>query len=394
MSDRSITGKAAVVGVGESIYYKHGKSPDPEFVLAIKAILAAAEHAGVDPKSIDGFVSFAEERNTALRVAAALGSREMRWSTMQWGGGGSGGSGAVQQAAAAIAAGFTDTVAVYRAVAQGQFRRFGQSGERAAGDSHRVAYGMTTPGQAYASRVTRFLHETGVSIDTLRAVSLASYRHAQSNPRAIMYGRPLTEERYNEARWIVEPFRLFDCCQESDGAAALILTSGERARELTANPAYVLAAAQGGGMRSGGFMEGVFDSPKFATSEFEPLAARIFPTAGIKPGDVDVVQSYENFTGGVVMALIENGFCSIDEANDFITVENLTAPTGRLPLNTSGGNLAEAYIHGLELHVEAVRQLRGESVNQISNARVSFVSSGPMVTPASSILYGSEEALS
>ena len=141
-------------------------------------------------------------------------------------------------------------------------------------------------------------------------------------------------------------------------------------------------------------MEGVFDSPKFATSEFEPLAARIFPAAGIKPGDVDVVQSYENFTGGVVMALIENGFCSIDEANEFITVENLTAPTGRLPLNTSGGNLAEAYIHGLELHVEAVRQLRGESVNQISNARVSFVSSGPMVTPASSILYGSEEALS
>ena len=109
--------------------------------------------------------------------------------------------------------------------------------------------------------------------------------------------------------------------------------------------------------------------------------------------DVDVVQSYENFTGGVVMSLIEHGFCAPEEAAEFFTVENLTAPAGGLPLNTSGGNLAEAYIHGLELVVEAVRQVRGESVNQVANAKVSLVSSGPMVIPASNVLFGTEEVL-
>jgi acetyl-CoA acetyltransferase len=110
--------------------------------------------------------------------------------------------------------------------------------------------------------------------------------------------------------------------------------------------------------------------------------------------DVDVVQSYENFTGGVLMSLVEHGFFKPSEAEEFLTLENLTAPKGRLPLNTSGGNLAECYMHGLELQIEAVRQIRGTSTNQVPDARVSMVCSGPMVTPVSSLIFGSEATLS
>ena len=393
MVDRNIKGQTAVAGVGESQYYRHGESPHREFVLTMQAVLAACQHAGIDPKSIDGFVSFSDDRNSAMRVSSALGVRELRWSTMQWGGGGAGGSGAVQQAAAAVAAGFADTVVVYRGLAQGQFGRFGGNQAASGLDSQRVAYGMNTAASILGTRVTRFFHETGVSPITMRAVSLATYAHAQANPRAVMYGRPLTPEKYDESRWIVEPFRLFDCCQENDGAAALIVTSAERARELTDKPAYILAAAQGGGHRSGAFDANVFDSTDFATSEFRTIASRLFASAGLAPSDVDVVQAYENFSGGVVMSLIEHGFCTIDEASEFLTAENLSAATGRLPLNTSGGNLAEAYIHGLQLHVEAVRQLRRESVNQVDSPQVSLVASGPMVAPASSLIYGTEESL-
>ena len=120
---------------------------------------------------------------------------------------------------------------------------------------------------------------------------------------------------------------------------------------------------------------------------------RLYAMAGVEPADVDVVQSYENFTGGVLMSLVEHGFFAAGEANDFLKPENLIAPTGRLPLNTSGGNLAECYMHGLELQIEAVRQLRGQSTAQVADADVSMVISGPMVTPVSSMILGTEATL-
>jgi acetyl-CoA acetyltransferase len=115
--------------------------------------------------------------------------------------------------------------------------------------------------------------------------------------------------------------------------------------------------------------------------------------AGVGPKDVHVVQSYENFTGGVLMSLVEHDFFAAEEANEFLTLENLIAPTGRLPLNTSGGNLAECYMHGLELQIEAVRQLRGQSTSQVPGAQVAMVISGPMVTPVSSMILGTQDAL-
>ncbi|MBV8408769.1 MAG: acetyl-CoA acetyltransferase [Alphaproteobacteria bacterium] len=393
MSKRTLRGQAAIVGVGETTYWRHGKSPHSEFKLALQAILAACEDAGLDPRRIDGFASYSNDRNEPSRIAAALGLPALRFSNMNWGGGGGGGSAAVGNAAAAVACGMASCVVVFRALAQGQFQRFGAAppGGVASGEQALNApYGVMSPAQRYAMRAMRFLHENKIAPTAQRAIALASYHHAQANPRAVMHGRPLTEEAYDSSRWIVEPWRLFDCCQENDGAAALIIVPAEQAKDFKHAPAYVLASAQGSEYRNGARSH---NAPLYATSSFTTVAPQLYDMAGLKPHEVDVVQSYENFTGGVLMSLVEHGFFEAEEANAFLTTENLIAPKGKLPLNTSGGNLAECYMHGLELQVEAVRQLRGQSTSQVAGAEVSMVISGPMVTPVSSMILGAESTL-
>jgi len=394
---RSLRGTVAIVGIGESTYYRYGKSPHPEFRLAVEAILAACRDARMDPRDIDGFASFSNDRNESSRLAAALGIRELRLSSMQWGGGGGGTAAAVGNAAAAIHAGMADRVVVFRALAQGQFARFGLGGQADArattvsGDhAFSLPYGAISPAQRFAMKARRFMHEHGVGQSALRAVALASYHHAQQNPRAVMYGRPLDEATYDASRWIVEPFHLYDSCQENDGATAMILAPAEAAASFPGKPCYVLGVAAGSDHRAGASGH---NAPNYATSSFASVAPRVYAMAGIGPKDVDVVQAYENFTGGVVMALAEHGFFAPDEANDVMQIANLLAPHGRLPLNTSGGHLAEGYMHGANLVLEAVRQVRGESTNQVPGAEVAMMIAGPMVTPVSSLILGSEATL-
>jgi acetyl-CoA acetyltransferase len=392
-SERTLRGRVAIVGIGETDYYRHGASPDPEFKLALKAILAACDDAGIDAREIDGFSSYSDDRSEASRLAAALGTRQLRTATMQWGGGGGGCCAAVANAAASIVAGLADCVVVFRSLAQGQYGRFGQtdgvdtiSGEKA----YLMPYGVLAPPQRFAMRVRRYMHEHGVGQEALRAIAMASYHHAQANPRAVMYGKPLDPNKYDASRWIVEPFHLYDCCMENDGAAAIVLVPEERARDFRRKPAYVLGAAVGSGHRAGAIPH---NSPLYAGAGFETVAQDLYRMAGVGPQDVGVVQSYENFTGGVVMALAEHGFFKPEDANGFLTLENLTAPSGRVPLNTSGGNLAECYMHGFELVLEAVRQVRGVSTSQARRSDVALVIGGPMVTPASNLLLGSEATL-
>lgn len=389
-TERTIRGKVAIAGIGETRYYKRGAAPDPEFKLVLEAILLAAEDAGLDVREIDGFASYSNDRNDPPRLQAALGIPHIGLSSMFWGGGGGGGSGAVGNAAAAIAAGYCDVAVVYRGLAQGQFGRFGQGARVntiSGAASFTQPYGLMSPAQTFAMRVRRFMHDHGVRQEALRAISLASYHHAQQNPRAVMHGRPLTEDDYDNSRWIVEPFHLFDCCMENDGAAAVILVAAERARDLKQQPAYILAAQQGSAYRQASTAH---NAPDYATSNFKTLAPRLYDQAGVGPGDVDVLQSYENFTGGVLMSMVEHGFCRPDEVNEFFTLENFRAPSGRLPLNTSGGNLAECYMHGLELITEAVKQIRGTSYNQVPDVNISMVTSGPMVQPVSNLILARE----
>ena len=393
MGSRTLRGRAAIVGVGETTYYKRGQSPDAEFKLALKAILAACEDAGLSPKEVDGFASFSNDRSDPSRLASALGCHDLRFSNMQWGGGGGGGSAALAHAAAAVATGLAECVVVFRALAQGQFGRFGQGSRSnvvAGAGAYTTPYGLMSPAQSFAMKVTRFMHDHGVEQPALRAIALASYHHAQNNPRAVMHGRPLDERKYDSSRWIVEPFHLYDCCLENDGAAALIVVPAERAKDFPHPPTFVLGAVTGSHYRAGA---SVHNTPDYATSNFKTCVPRLYEMADCGPRDVDVLQCYENFTGGVLMSMVEHGFCEPDECNAFFTKENLLEPSGKVPTNTSGGNLAECYMHGLELNIEAVRQIRGTSPNPVANAQVAMVVSGPMVTPVSSSIVGAEATL-
>ena len=390
---RTLRGRAAIVGVGETPYYKHGQSPDPEFKLVLQAILAACQDAGLDPREIDGFCSYANDRSEPTRLAAALGVRRLKTALMQWGGGGGGCAAAVANAAAAVNAGLADCVVVYRGLAQGEYGRFGQSTgvSRVSSEmSFQAPYGVVAPPQKFAFRVQRYMHEHGIEPPALRAIALAAYHHAQFNPRAVMHGKPLDADRYDQGRWIVEPFRLYDCCQENDGAAAVLVVAIDHAKQLASPAAYILGAAVGGDHRA---VVHPHNAPHFATAGYEALAGDLYRMAALGPEDVGSVQAYENFTGGVLMALAEHGFFRPEQANQFLTLGNLIAPDGQLPLNTSGGNLAEGYMHGFELVIEAVRQVRGTSTCLARKHDVSLVIGAPLVAPASNLLLGSPHTL-
>jgi acetyl-CoA acetyltransferase len=384
--------RAAVAGVGESEYYKRGGSPQSEFQLACLAIRRAVEDAGLQLSDIDGFVSYMDPRNDPVRLSAALGVPRVEFTAQTWGGGGNGVGSAVALADMAISAGYARHVVVFRALAQGQFGRFGQAafgvqrGSRAVGGptAFTAPYGMLTAAQTNAIQTTRFMHEHGVTQDSLFEIAWISYDCAQRNPRALRRGMPLTREAYDESRWIAEPFHIFDCCPENDGAAAVVVTSLERARDLRRGAVPILAAAQGLEYRGG---VGAFNEAPFPTAHFRQCGESLWRNAGVGPEDVDVAQFYENFTGPVLMAITEMGFCPPDGLEKFVTSGALRWPNGELPINTSGGNIGEAYIHGFELVNEAVRQIRGESTSQVRGAELSLVVAGPGYAPGSAVLF-------
>ncbi len=389
MNEYTIKDKVAVVGLGETKYYRRGQAPVSEFRLACEAIIKAAKDAGIDVRDIDGISGYANDRNEASRLATALGLKQMSFAGMVWGGGGGGGSAAVGNAAAALVAGYAKYVVAFRALAQGQFGRFGQAPVDkyvSGAGAYTSPYGLYVPAQWVALRTRRFMNQYGINQEPLAAVALADYYHAQFNPRAVMHGKKLTREEYDKSRWIVEPFHLYDCCMENDGSAAVLLTTAERARDLKQKPAYLMAAAQGSGYRHVATAENAYD---YSTSNFKTLAPRLFEMAGITPKDVDCAQVYEHFSGAVMISLAEHGFCKPEEIMEFVTFENITAPRGKLPINTSGGNIAECYMHGLELVNEAVRQVRGESTCQVPDCKIALVASGPMVSPVSDLIVHS-----
>ncbi|SEC11105.1 Acetyl-CoA acetyltransferase [Rhodococcus pyridinivorans] len=397
MSGRGMRGAAAVVGVAEQ-HYRRGEAPHGEKRMTLEAILAACADAGIDPRQIDGFVSYAGGSNDGAIIGGALMIDELRWSNMMWGGGGGSVAAAITNAAAAIATGQAECVAVYRAMSQADTGRLGYAKYHYG--SHFLAHGVGSPAQICAMRTQRMLEHGGVPREAMRSLVLAAYHHAQNNPPAQGYGRPLDVETYENSRLIAEPFHLFDCSRESDGAVALILVSAERARDLRQDPVYLLAGAQGA---PGGFSELIDNDlgEQYMTAGFGPanngkpgVAEHLWAAAGLGPDDVDVVQVYENFSGPAVAALIDHGLCPPGEAaGGFMTVENLTAPGGKLPVNTSGGNLADSFVNGLNLAVEAVRQIRRTSPNQVAGAETSLFIGGPMAPLVSSVLFGNEDTL-
>jgi hypothetical protein len=380
----------AVVGVGATDYYKRGTSPLSSVQLVLQAILRACEDAGADPRDVDGFVSYAGDSSEGLAVGAALGVHEVRWSTQVWGGGGGAVAAAVNCAAAAVHSGQASCVAVYRGLSEATDGR-GAYNKGHMGHLY-AAHGMLAPAQVCAMRTQRMLEVDGVPPSTLEAVALAGYRHAQNNPRAVAYGQPLDHDRYQGARPISEPLRLFDCSRENDGATAILVISAERAGDYRGVPAYILSGVQGA---AAGWTESVENEDDYTSAGFHPaLVKRLWDGAQLTAADVDVAQVYENFTGPAVASMIDHGLCPPGRhAGEVLTVDNLTVQRGRLPINTAGGNIAEGFVHGIGLVAEAVRQIRGGSPNPVAGADVSLLIGGPMAPLVSSTVFGSSATI-
>jgi acetyl-CoA acetyltransferase len=380
-------GEAAVVGVGESIYYKAGASPDSALQLACTAIRNAVADAGLTLGDIDGLVTFSEAAINGTHMASVLGLGNLKFCSQAWSGGGNLGAAIVNLADAAVCAGYATNVVCYRSVNQGRQGRFGQArstGPAVGEQTYLSPFGAAAPVVKNALLVRKFMHRYGISQDALAEISLAAYAHAQHNPRAVMYGRPLTRETYHASRWIAEPFHLFDCCQENDGAAAVVVTTADRARDLAQPPAYILAGASGMESRGGVY---AFNDSAFPLGRYRTVGEQLWERAGVKPGDIDVIQFYENFSGTTLTAITDIGFCPPEGIEEFVSGGNLQWPDGRLPLNTSGGNLAEAYIHGFQLVNEAARQIRGDSTCQVADVELSLSVAGPGTHPSSAVLF-------
>ncbi|MGV0834337.1 thiolase C-terminal domain-containing protein [Mycolicibacterium thermoresistibile] len=389
-TNRTLRGQAAVVGVANTPYAKRGTAEDSALSLILQAILAASDDAGIDPRDIDGFVSYANDQSEGAMVGSTLGVHEIRWSTMVWGGGGGGVAAAVNAAAAAVATGQAECVAVYRGITEAD------DGRGSYGKGHfpplLSAHGILTPVQVCAMRTQRMIEVDGVPPSAMKALVMASYQHAQNNPEAMGYGKPLDSETYESSRWVAEPLHLFDCSRENDAAVAVLVVSAERARDLAQTPAYLLSGVQGA---AAGWSESFENEENYTSAGFHPaMVSRLFDTAEVKAGDIDVVQVYENFSGPAVASLIDFGLCPAGPAaGEFMTLPNLLADGGKLPINTAGGNIAEGFVHGMGMVVEAVRQIRGTSPNQVKGADLSLLLGGPVAPFVSATLFGSQATL-
>lgn len=377
----SLGGRAAIAGIGATEFSKDsGRSG---LRLAAEAVRAALADAGLTPADVDGLVTFTMDTSPEITVAQACGMGELSFfSRVHYGGGAA--CATVQQAALAVAAGVAEVVVCYRAFNERSGRRFG------AGVAHRepsaegaalgwaLPFGLLIPASWVAMAAQRYLYAYGLTPQAFGHVAVVDRGYAATNPAAYFHGRPITLADHAASRWIAEPLRLLDCCQETDGGQALVVTSLERARDLPQRPAVIAAAAQGAG-RAQEQMTSFHRGDLTGLPEMGAVARQLWRTCGLGPGDMDVGILYDHFTPFVLMQLEEFGFCGRGEAADFVAER-------RLPLNTHGGQLGEAYLHGMNGIAEAVRQLRGTAVNRIPGAARALVTAGTGVPTSGLVL--------
>ncbi len=380
---------AAIVGIGATEFSKDsGRS---ELRLAVEAVRAALTDAGLAPGDVGGLVTFTMDSNAEIAVARELGISELTFFS-QIGYGGGAACATVHQAAMAVTTGAADVVVCYRAMNERSGRRFGQVSVGAAAmatsagidNSWHYPIGLSTPAGTVAMMAQRYLHVYGATSADFGAVAVADRKHAATNPNAWFYQRPITLADHQASRWITEPLRLLDCCQESDGAVAIVVTSTERARDLRQRAAVISAAAQGSGTDQF-TMTSYYRDDMTGLPEMGIVARQLWRQSGLGPDDIRTAILYDHFTPYVLMQLEELGFCGPGEARHFIA-DGAIELGGRLPLNPHGGQLGEAYIHGMNGIAEAVRQLRGTSVNQVEGDGPVLVTAGTGVPTSGLIL--------
>ncbi len=362
-------GATAIAGIGQTEFSKDsGRS---ELQLAAEAVRAALDDAGLAPADVDGLVTMTIDTNDELALIRSVGIENVRWaSRTPFGGGGS--SALVQHAVAAVASGAADVVIVYRAFNERSGARFGQPAQSsqarmAQGLNWYLPYGLDTPAKMYALWYQRYMHRFGLSNADFGRYTVVARKHAATNPNAWFYKRPITLADHQNSRWIVEPvLRLLDCCQESDGGVALVVTSAERARDLRQRP-VVVEGATSGAVIDGDVLFNYYDPDLARFPQAEYVARQLWGSTGLGPDDIDAAMIYENFSPVVFYQLEAFGFCGYGEAKDFIADGQIEIG-GRLPVNTHGGLLGEAYIHGVNNILEGVRQIRGTAANQVPGA--------------------------
>jgi acetyl-CoA acetyltransferase len=374
---RRSQGATAIAGVGQTEFSKNAGRGETQ--LAAEAILAALADAGLRTGDVDGLVSFTIDPVEETELVRATGIGEVRWSSrVPYGGGGS--QGVLLHAAAALTSGAADVVVVYRGLRARSGNRFG----RAAGGLQPTSahsgttamqwcfpYGVYTPASWMSLNATRYMHTFGVTSEDFGRAVVQLRAYAATNPNAHFYGRPITLEDHQASRWIAEPsIRLFDCCQETDGAVALVITAADRAADTQAP--VVIEVAAGAALFEQEVASDHYRADLSIMDGSVALARQLFDASGVSRADIDVAMVYDAFSPILLMQLEALGFCGFGEAGDFIAEGNL-APKGALPCNTNGGLIGEGYIHGLNLTLEAVRQLRGDAVNQLDDPRFALV---------------------
>jgi acetyl-CoA acetyltransferase len=382
--------RAAIAGIGATEFSKDsGRS---ELRLAVEAVKAALDDAGLRPSDVDGMATYTMDNNPEIEVNRALGGGDLRFFSRTHFGGGAA-CAPILHAAMAIATGVCEVVVCYRAMNERSQQRFGAGVQdlppRATAEGVHFGwhspYGLLTPASWVAMNARRYMHEYGATSEDFGRVAVADRRHAATNPAAWFHGKPITLDDHQRSRWIVEPLRLLDCCQESDGAVAVVVTSLERARDLRQPPVRIAAAAQGA-TTDQQMMTRYYGERITGLPEMGLVARQLYEMAGIGPDDVQTAVLYDHFTPFVLVQLEEFGFCGRGEAKDFVREGHLELG-GRLPTNTHGGQLGEAYIHGMNGIAEGVRQVRGTSVNPVRGVEHVVVTAGTGV-PTSGLILG------
>ena len=387
-----LRGAAAIAGIGATEFSK--ESGRSELQLACEAVSAALDDAGIAPSEVDGMVTFTAESSSENHVARNVGIGDLTFFSRVGHGGGAA-CGTVAHAVAAIEAGLASVVVGWRAFNERSGERYGLgqaeramdiSADRAA-YSWMTPYGLSTPAQWVAMFARRYMHEYGATSEDFGRVAVVDRKHAATNPHAWFHGRPITLEEHQASRWIAEPLHLLDCCQETDGGQALVVVAADRVRDLPQRPAWILGAAQGQAADQH-MMTSYYRPTISGLPEMGVVAGQLWQQSGLRPADMQAGILYDHFTPFVLPQLEELGFCAPGEARHFVADGNLELD-GALPLNTHGGQLGEAYLHGMNGIAEAVRLVRGTSVNQPAEVHHVLVTAGTGV-PTSGLVLGDQ----
>jgi acetyl-CoA acetyltransferase len=371
--------QAAIVGIGQTAFSK--KDERSELQLAAEAANAALEDAGLQAADVDGMITYTLDPADEIGMIRCLGVRDLAFTTRLPGGGAAAAS-TIHQAMAAVISGVCDVVLVWRAINQGVNYRYGKP--QAAGTwlpgggtgslLWCMPFGAQAPATWAALAAQRYMETFGVTNRDLAPLSVVQRKYAATNPAALFFGKPITLQDHQQSKWIVEPvLRLLDCCQENAGAAALVVTTLERARDLRQIPVRIAAAAQSIPFNVE-VISNYYHEDLTVMPEAVGTARRLYERSGLTARDIQVAELYDAFTPQVLMQLEAFGFCGKGEAKEFVSGGNLELD-GLLPVNTHGGLIGEAYIHGMNTMTEGVRQVRGTAVNQVKNVQHALVSS-------------------